>query len=464
MDRNHLLIVDDEAGHRQMLRAYLEDEGFRVSEAADGFHALAALRDRPFDLLLLDLKMPGMDGLEVLRQAKAHASAMPVIMMTAFGTIESAVEAVKAGAQDYVAKPLDMEELTLKVRKALHVHGLERGGPPRPEGGEGRFDFSRIIGRSARMQEVFETLALVAPTEATVLILGESGTGKELVADAVHRNSPRSKGPLVKLNCAALPESLLESELFGHERGAFTGALSRKEGRFQQADKGTIFLDEIGDMSLATQAKMLRVLQEREFEPVGGARTIKVDVRVIAATNKDLTAGVQAGRFREDLFYRLNVISLTLPPLRERPEDTPLLAEHFLKLYAEKNRRRLRGFEPAALDALQSYGWPGNIRELENAVERAVIMCRGDQIGLGDLPLALREQGAEVPLPPAGIKAGVSLRDMERQLILKTLEETGGNKSKAARLLGITRRTLLNKLQEYQQEGEAATEKATRTG
>ncbi len=454
MERNHLLIVDDEAGHRQMLRAYLEDEGFRVSEAADGFRALAALRDRSFDLLLLDLKMPGMDGLEVLRQAKAHAPATPVVMMTAYGTIESAVEALQSGARDYVAKPLDMEELTLKIRRALQGQGRERPSPaPRMEGS---FDFSRLIGSGPRMREVFETLALVAPTEATVLILGESGTGKELVADAVHRNSPRGKGPLVKLNCAALPENLLESELFGHERGAFTGALSRKEGRFQQADKGTLFLDEIGDMSLATQAKMLRVLQEREFEPVGGTRTVRVDVRVIAATNQDLTAGVQAGRFREDLFYRLNVISVTLPPLRERPEDISLLAEHFLKLYAEKNRRRLRGFEPAALDALQSYGWPGNIRELENAVERAVIMCRGDQVGLADLPLALRELGRETPLPQVDIKAGVSLREMERQLILKTLEETGGNKSRAARLLGITRRTLLNKLQEYQSEPQPA--------
>jgi two-component system response regulator HydG len=449
MDGKSLLIVDDEAGHRQMLRAYLEDEGFKASEAADGLQAVAAVKERAFDLVLLDLKMPRMDGLEALRQMRAISTAMPIIMMTAYGTIESAVEAIKAGAQDFVAKPLDMEALTLKMRKVLHIHELEQGILVQQERLDARFDFSGIIGRSPKMVEIFETLALVAPTEATVLILGESGTGKELIANAVHQNSPRRKNPLVKLNCAALQESLLESELFGHERGAFTGAVTRKEGRFQQADGGTIFLDEIGDMTLNTQAKMLRVLQEKEFEPVGGTRTIKVDVRVIAATNKDLTQEVQAGRFREDLYYRLNVVSLTMPQLRERKEDIPLLADYFLRIYVEKNRRAIKGFEPGVLDAFQRYHWPGNVRELENAVERAVIMCPREYIRIEDLPLNLRSLGPAAVASEVGIKAGVSMRDMEKQLIIKTLEETHGNKSKAARILGISRRTLLNKLQEY---------------
>ncbi len=449
MDRKSLLIVDDEAGHRQMLRAYLEDEGFQISEAADGLKAEAKVQERTFDLVLLDLKMPGIDGLEALRRIRSITTAMPIIMMTAYGTIKSAVEAIKSGAQDFVAKPLDMEGLTLKIRKVLHLHELEQGSLLQQARLEAGFDFSRIIGRSPKMLELLETLALVAPTEATVLILGESGTGKELIANALHQNSPRRHKPLVKLNCAALQESLLESELFGHERGAFTGAISRKEGRFQQADGGSIFLDEIGDMTLNTQAKMLRVLQEQEFEPVGGTRTIKVDVRVIAATNKDLLQEVQAGRFREDLYYRLNVVSLTMPSLRERREDIPLLTDHFLKVYAEKNRRLLKGVEPGVLDAFHRYQWPGNVRELENAIERAVIMCSGEYLRVEDLPLSLRGPGPGAITGEGGVKAGLSMREMEKQLILKTLEETQGNKSKAARLLGISRRTLLNKLQEY---------------
>jgi two-component system response regulator HydG len=449
MDKKYLLIVDDEAGHRQMLRAYLEDEGFKISEASDGLQAVAAVQERGFDLVLLDLKMPGIDGVEALRRMRSITSAVPIVMMTAYGTIESAVEAIKSGAQDFVAKPLDMEELTLKIHRALHLHKIEQGSLLQQARLDEKFDFSRIIGRSPKILEIFETLALVAPTEATILILGESGTGKELIAYAIHRNSSRQKKPLVKLNCAALQESLLESELFGHERGAFTGAVTRKEGRFQQADGGSIFLDEIGDMTLNTQSKMLRVLQEKEFEPVGGTRTIKVDVRVIAATNKDLLQEVQAGRFREDLYYRLNVVSLNMPSLRERQEDIPLLVEHFLKIYAKKNRRPTKGVEPGVLDVFHRYQWPGNVRELENAIERAVIMCPGEFLRGEDLPLSLRSPGPEAATGEVGIKAGVSMREMEKQLILKTLEETRGNKSKAARLLGISRRTLLNKLQEY---------------
>ncbi len=455
MDTKSILIVDDEAGHRQMLRAYLEDEGFKIHEVPDGLKAVAAVQERAFDLVLLDLKMPRMDGLEALRQMRLITTAMPIIMMTAYGTIESAVEAIKAGAQDFVAKPLDMEALTLKMRKVLHIHELEQGSLVQQERLDARFEFSRIIGHSPKMVEIFETLALVAPTEATVLILGESGTGKELVANAIHQNSPRRKKPLIKLNCAALQETLLESELFGHERGAFTGAVTRKEGRFKQADGGSIFLDEIGDMTLNTQSKMLRVLQEKEFEPVGGTHPIKVDVRVIAATNKDLLQEVQAGHFREDLYYRLNVVSLTMPSLRERRDDIPFLIDHFLQIYAEKNRRSIKGVEPSVLDAFQRYHWPGNVRELENAIERAVIMCPHEYIRIEDLPLNLRSLGPEAVSGEVGIKAGLSMREMEKQLILKTLEETQGNKSKAARLLGISRRTLLNKLQEYRIISEA---------
>jgi two-component system response regulator HydG len=372
--------------------------------------------------------------------------------MTAYGSVRDAVEAMKAGAYDYLTKPLDIDELKLMVARGLRHAALEEENARLRALMGWDVDVSAIIGTSEPMRRVFEAIALVAPTEATVLILGGSGTGKELVAQAIHANSPRRADPFITVNCASLPETLLESELFGHERGAFTGATERRIGRFELAHGGTMFLDEIGELTSASQTKLLRVLQSQEFERVGGSQTLKVDVRVIAATNKDLEAAVQAGQFREDLWYRLNVFPLTIPPLSERRDDIPLLVEHFLKSYAERHRRRLRGLTPRALDLFMRYDWPGNVRELEHAIERAVILARGEHITPEELPPTLRALGGdpegttpqEPPLP-----VGLSLKEMERELIRKTLEYTGGNRTKAAEVLGISRATLHNKLKEY---------------
>ncbi|OGP92314.1 MAG: two-component system response regulator [Deltaproteobacteria bacterium RBG_16_54_18] len=440
-----ILIVDDEESHRLMLRAHLEQEGFSTVEAIDGEEAIAKVAERNVDLILMDIRMPRLDGMEALLRIKRANPAIPVIMMTAYGSIDSAVKALQAGATDYLTKPLDSNELIVKVHKALRYHQLEEENVLYREQLGIRFDFSRIIGKSARMRELFDMLATVAPTEATVLLLGESGTGKEIIANAIHQNSPRRERPYIKVNCAALPETLLESELFGHEKGAFTGAIEKKKGRFERADGGTIFLDEIGEMSLTTQTKILRVLQEREFEPVGGTKTIKVDVRIIAATNKNLEDEVKRGKFREDLYYRINVVPITIPPLRERAEDVPLLAAHFLRLYGEKNKRMLKGFADGVMDALMRYDWPGNVRELENIVERTVIMSRGDTITFADLPPAIAgAQGTAIQTSPA-----ISLKDVERETIIKALQQTEGNRTKAAVLLGITRKTLQNKIKEY---------------
>ena len=445
MTAQTILIVDDEESHRLMLRAHLEQEGFSTVEAIDGEEAIAKVAERNVDLILMDIRMPRLDGMEALLRIKRANPAIPVIMMTAYGSIDSAVKALQAGATDYLTKPLDSNELIVKVHKALRYHQLEEENVLYREQLGIRFDFSRIIGKSARMRELFDMLATVAPTEATVLLLGESGTGKEIIANAIHQNSPRRERPYIKVNCAALPETLLESELFGHEKGAFTGAIEKKKGRFERADGGTIFLDEIGEMSLTTQTKILRVLQEREFEPVGGTKTIKVDVRIIAATNKNLEDEVKRGKFREDLYYRINVVPITIPPLRERAEDVPLLAAHFLRLYGEKNKRMLKGFADGVMDALMRYDWPGNVRELENIVERTVIMSRGDTITFADLPPAIAgAQGTAIQTSPA-----ISLKDVERETIIKALQQTEGNRTKAAVLLGITRKTLQNKIKEY---------------
>jgi two-component system, NtrC family, response regulator HydG len=398
----------------------------------------------------MDLKMAHMDGLEALRRIKALSPGIPVIIMTAYASVGTAVNALKSGASDYLTKPVDIDELKILIDKTLHHRRLEQENLYLKERLADRFDLSAIIGRSPAMVQLFETITLVAPSDATVLIQGESGTGKELVANAIHQNSLRGQGPFIKLNCAALPETLLESELFGHERGAFTGATARKAGRFQLADKGSIFLDEIAEMSPATQAKILRVLQEKEFEPVGGGRTVKVDVRVIAASNKDLPAEIEAGRFREDLYYRLNVVQVSVPPLRDRGEDIALLADHFLKLYAEKNQRLIKGLTPRALDVFMRYDWPGNVRELENVVERAVILTRGDTVAAAQLPKSLQDlTGGDQPLPPVNLAPGKTLKEIEQEMILKTLEECKGNRTRAAETLGISRRTLQLKLKAY---------------
>ena len=448
-EKPRILVVDDEESIRIMLRAVLEEEGYEIIEAADGPEAVKAVEQDPLDLILLDIRMTTMDGIETLTEIRKISPFVPVLMMTAYATVKTAVEALKAGAFEYLAKPLDIEELKILVQKALEYYRLREENLTLKERLGSRFDFSRIIGKGRKMKELFDFLAQVAPSEATVLILGESGTGKELVANAIHHNSPRTQQPFVKVACAALPETLLESELFGHEKGAFTGAIARREGRFQTAHRGTIFLDEVGEMSQAIQTKLLRVLQEREFEPVGSSRTVKVDVRVIAATNKDLNNEIKEGRFRADLFYRLNVIPIHLPPLRERKEDIPALANHFLSLYREKNKKDIKEITPKALDLLIRYDWPGNIRELENCLERAVIVARGDLIAPVDLPPAIQN------LPPGKgdteilFPAGISLQEAEKAIILKTLEDVGGNRSRAAEILGINRRTLQMKLKEY---------------
>lgn len=439
-----ILVVDDEPVHRFMLRSLFAEWGWEAAEADDGTTAVAAVTQGPFDAILMDVRMTTMDGMEALKRIHAINPAIPVIIMTAFSSVDSAVAAIKQGAHDYLTKPLDFDRLRTTLEVAMGHRQREADAPDigRPFGGDGR-----IIGKSAPMQELWEMIVHVAPTEATVLINGESGTGKELVAAALHHNSLRAKGPLVKVNCAALAETLLESELFGHERGAFTGADRRREGRFVQAQGGTLFLDEIGETSPAMQAKLLRVLQEHELQRVGGQETIKVDVRILCATNRDLEEEVAAGRFREDLYYRLNVVELWVPPLRERQGDIPLLAKYFLRTFTEKNNRVVSGITPECMDVLNRYPWPGNVRELEHSIERGVILMRGDYLDIGALPMAI-QRWAGMNAPREGGEPS-TLKEAEKMLILKTLEETGGNRSEAARRLQITRKTLLNKLKSY---------------
>ncbi len=441
-----ILVVDDERAHRLMLRAHLEDAGYQVLEARDGAQAQEVVASQPVDLVLMDVVMPRVDGMAALPELKTMAPRTPVMIMTAFGSIEKAVAALKAGAADYLTKPLDMEEVLIKVERQLETAGLARRLEEQAQRLGERFDFSALKGESPPMQSLKESLVMVAPSEATVLITGESGTGKEVVAQIIHQNSPRKNGPLVQVNCAALPENLLESELFGHEKGAFTGASKRREGRWGAAHGGTIFLDEIAEMSPSTQAKILRALQEGEYSPLGSDKVLKADVRVMAATNRDLAQAVAQGEFREDLYYRLNVVNLHMPPLRERGEDIIALAQDFLIQFNQKNRRDLKGFSPQALERLMAYRWPGNVRELINVVERAVIMAPGPLIEPRDLPLALQEPGENQEVQ---IRAGLTIREMERALIEKTLEATGGNRTRSAAMLGITRKTLQNKIKEY---------------
>ena len=444
-----ILIVDDDPAHCRMLEAVLGSEKYETRCAPDGQSAVEAVAKRFYDLILMDIRMNRVGGMEALRKIKEISPDIPIVMMTAYASIDTAVKAMKSGAYDYLTKPLDIDELKILVDKALRHNQLERENMYLREQLGNRFDFSNIIGRSRAMKELLETVALVAPSEATVLILGESGTGKELIANAIHQNSPRRGHPLIRVNCAALPETLLESELFGHERGAFTGAVSRRQGRFQLADKGSIFLDEIAEMSPVIQAKILRVLQEREFQPIGSTETVKVDTRIITATNKDLQEEVGANRFREDLYYRINVVNLTVPPLRDRRDDIPLLLDFFLKHYAEKNNRHLKGFTPKATDLLMRYDWPGNIRELENVVERGVIMVRGDFITPDEFPGVLRGLDPEYEEASTETPAGKSLKEMEKAMILRTLQETGGNRTRTAEILGISRRSLQMKLKDY---------------
>jgi len=450
-----VLIVDDDAAHRLMLKKLIGGWGYAVFEADDGATAIDEVRRRSFDVILMDIRMANVSGIEALEQIRKISPAVPVIIMTAYASVETAVSALKKGAYDYLTKPLDFDELQIAVARATEHSLLKKENEYlRQRLGE-KFDRQNIIGQSLAMVKLLEMVEQVAPTQATVLITGESGTGKEMIANAIHANSNRAAAPFVKINCAALAETLLESELFGHEKGAFTGADRRREGKFVQADTGSLFLDEVSEMSPAMQVKLLRVLQERELTRVGGSEVVRVDVRVIAASNKDLKKEIREGRFREDLFYRLNVVALTVPPLRERAEDIPLMAQQFMKTFAERNARTLSGFTPRALIKLGQYAWPGNVRELMNAVERAVVLARGAVIDADDLvfPMADAALSADGVLSAGGVSAGavsLPLEEVEKRSILEALAAAGGNKSEAARRLGITRKTLRKKLEKYQ--------------
>lgn len=448
---NTILVVDDDQAHRTMLRTLLSGWGYKIVEADDGQVAIEKVHEQAFDMILMDIRMLKVSGLEALDGIKTYNPAIPIIIMTAYSSVETAVEALKKGAYDYLTKPLDFDELRLAMERAMDHSQLKEENRLLRETLGSNFDRQNIIGRSTAMVKLLETVAQVAPSEATVLITGDSGTGKELIAGAIHFNSPRKDGSFVKVNCAAITETLLESELFGHEKGAFTGAHRLKEGRFRQADGGSLFLDEVSEMSLGMQVKLLRALQEREITRVGGEEVIKVDVRVIAATNKDLIQEIESERFREDLYYRLNVVTLNVPLLRERKEDIPLLAQHFLSTFAEKNRKQIKGFTPQAMDQLLKYDWPGNVRELMNAVERAVVLSRAEYLDEQDLPLVIKDALSDEEKSPSryGVPADLPLEDVEKATILKTLESTDGNKSEAARRLGITRKTLHKKLKKY---------------
>ncbi|MEW6542124.1 MAG: sigma-54 dependent transcriptional regulator [Nitrospirota bacterium] len=439
-----ILVVDDDAVARDLLVEALRKEGYGVESVADGHEAIRRGRETKFDLVLTDMRMGAVDGMTVLREFKQFSPETSTVLLTAFGSMEGAIEAIKQGAYDYLAKPFKKEEIKLVVRRALEHNRLVRENTRFREELREREGRSQLVGSSPPMLEVYKLVARVAGGKSTVLLEGESGTGKELIAHAIHANSPRRDRAFVPVNCAALPETLLESELFGHEKGAFTGAVGAKPGLFETADGGTLFLDEIGDVGSSVQVKLLRVIQDQEVRRVGGTGASKVDVRIIAATHRNLEALVKEGRFREDLFYRLNVVRIVLPPLRERREDVPMLAHHFLQKFSAGSAP-IMGFVPETLALLQRYRWPGNVRELENVIERAVSLSHGPLIMPDDLPEAVRRAGAEPWSEAAGQGAGeplATLDEMEKRHLLKALRETGGNKARAAKLLGIDRRTL----------------------
>jgi two-component system response regulator HydG len=442
----HILLVDDEPGQRETLRTFLESEGYSVDEARDGIEALERLGERPADVVLTDLMMPRLDGLGLLTRVRAEHPDLPVVMATSSEELGTAITAMRAGAEDYLTKPVDLDALSVTVERALErrevrVEAENLRRQIRERDAEG---LRGLIGTSAAMQKVYRTARQVAPSRATVLVTGESGTGKGELARAIHALSPRADKPFVALHCAALAESLLESELFGHEKGAFTGAERRRAGRFEQAHGGTLFLDEIGEISPQTQVKLLRVLQERTFERVGGNESVTVDVRLIAATNRDLAGAVRDGRFREDLYYRLNVVHVEMPPLRLRGADVVVLADHFLRKFALENHKRIDGLSDGARTKLLASRWPGNVRALENAMERAVVLCQGPTIEADDLPIETNLDG----LGPLRIP-GSTMAEIERYAIVKTLEAAGGSTAKAAELLDISVRTIQYRLHEY---------------
>lgn len=449
---SRILIIDDEPLMRISTGDALRGDGYEVSEAASGREGLGlAKEDGGFDVVITDLRLPDIDGIEVLKSLRKSSPDTMVVLITAFGAVETAVEAMKYGAYDYITKPFAMDELLMMVKRILKLKELERENQMLREQVDGRYNFSGIVGRSEKMNEIFEVIKVISQTDSTVLILGESGTGKEIVASAIHRNSPRKDGPYIKVSCAAIPETLLEAELFGYDKGAFTGAVKQKKGRFELADKGTIFLDEIGELAPSIQVKLLRVLQEKEFDRLGGTGTVSADVRVVCATQRDLKKEVQNGSFREDLYYRLNVVPVVLPPLRERKGDIMLLANHFLNYYSGLGKRQVKGFSVDAVEALLKYPFPGNVRELEHAVERAVVMGKGEEIQPWDLPEEIGNSNLNDCLKVFQSGQGghenltKAMKDFEKKYIIKVLEETNGNKTLAAKLLGVSRKTLWEK-------------------
>lgn len=448
--KKKILVVDDESSHCKMLEAVLTEEGYTTATALNGKDAVEMSEQGFYDLVLMDIRMRGMDGTEALKKIKAINPELPVIMMTAYASLKTAIETLKTGASDYLTKPLNTDELIILIQKTLHHTKLTEDNRLLKERLNRNFLYPEIIGSCPAIQKTFDIIKHAAPTDATILILGKSGTGKELVANAVHENSLRNAQPFVKINCAALPETLLESELFGHIKGAFTGADRNKKGKFSLANKGTVFLDEVAEMTPATQVKLLRVLQEKEFDPIGGSKPERVDIRIIAATNKNLEEEMNKGNFREDLYYRLNVVVLSLPPLMDRKGDIKPLADHFAEKYATKNQRIVKGFTSEAYRILLNHTWPGNIRELENVVERAVILSTDEFItekafpeSLNPLPFSRKERRK---------RQLKTIKEMEKELILMAIEEKEGNRTHAAEVLGISRRTLQLKLKGYGQE------------
>jgi len=441
-----ILVADDEKNIREGLREALALDGYEVLTAADGQEAMEAVTRGDVDLLITDLKMPRLSGEELLKGVTSQSPTLPVIILTGHGTIESAVQAMHDGAYDFLTKPVNLDRLSLLVKRALASRELAEQNRAMQEELERRSGFASIIGRSAEMRQVFEIVRQVAPSRSSVLLTGESGSGKEMIAEALHYNSPRKDKSFIKVHCAALTESLLESELFGHEKGAFTGAIARKRGRFELAHLGTLFLDEIGEINQNVQIKLLRVLEEKRFERVGGEETVEVDVRLIAATNRDLKEAITRGTFREDLYYRLNVVNIHIPPLRERKEDIPLLVAAFLREFSQENGKSLEGIDAKARLALYNYPWPGNVRQLRNSIESAVVLAKGSTITLDDLPPNIRgETGGDLLRLPVG----ASLADVEKEVIRSTLAREGGNKSRTAEILGIGRKTLHRKIEEY---------------
>jgi DNA-binding NtrC family response regulator len=442
--RGRVLVVDDETSARMGLATLLRDAGFEVDSAEDGETALESLRATAPDVLVTDLHMPGLDGIQLLEQAREAIPELIVVLVTGFADVDTAIRAMRLGAEHYLTKPVQLDELLVVIDRALERRELQHETTELRTRLKDRLSFDNIIGSSPAMQEVFDIIEQVAPTKASVLITGESGTGKELVAQALHQNSPRAKAPFIKIHCAALAETLLESELFGHEKGAFTGAVGRREGRFKQADGGTLFLDEIGDISPTIQVKLLRFLQERTFERVGGNETLKVDVRIITATNRDLNAETAVGKFREDLFYRLNVVNIEMPPLRARPSDLLPLATFFLHRFAKENGKHVDRFGDDAIDRIGSYRWPGNVRELENVIERAVVLCDGSKLTAKHLPAGVgASHRSAIRIP------GSTMDEIERSAILATMEACGGRTTQAAQMLDISVRKIQYKLHEY---------------